>query len=37
VNVFKEIPLKEYVWEGMVGIVMVGLGATAVEHFSKKI
>lgn len=36
VNVFKELPLEEYVWDGMVGIVMVGLGATAAEHFSSK-
>lgn len=35
-NIFLEIPLKEYVWEGMLYLVGAGLGFSTVEHFAKR-
>ena len=35
-NIFLDIPLKDYVYEGMLYLVAAGLGFTTLEHFSKK-
>jgi hypothetical protein len=32
-NIFLEIPLRDYVWEGMLYLVGAGLGFSTVEHF----
>jgi len=36
VNVFMEIPIKEFIWDGMLYLVTAGLGFSTLEHFSKK-
>jgi hypothetical protein len=36
VNIFVEIPLKEYMFEGMLWLAGAGLGFTTVEKFSRK-
>lgn len=36
VNVFVEIPLKEYMFEGMLWLAGAGLGFSTVEKFSRK-
>ena len=35
-NVFMEIPLQEFIWNGMIYLVGAGLGFSTVEHFAKK-
>jgi len=35
-NIFLEIPLKDYVWDGMLYLVGAGLGFSTLEHFTKK-
>lgn len=35
VNIFIEIPLKEYMFEGMLWLAGAGLGFTTVEKFSR--
>jgi hypothetical protein len=35
-NVFGEIPLQKYIWDGMLYLVGAGLGFSTIEHFSKK-
>jgi hypothetical protein len=35
-NIFAEIPLQEFVFDGMMYLVCVGLGVTCAEKFSKK-
>jgi hypothetical protein len=34
-NIFGEIPLQQYIWEGMLYLVGAGLGFSTLEHFSK--
>lgn len=34
-NIFLDIPLKEFVWEGMLYLVGAGLGFSTLEHFAK--
>jgi len=34
-NIFFEIPLQEFVYDGMMYLVCVGLGVTVAEKFSK--
>ena len=34
-NTFMDIPLQEFVWDGMLYIVAAGLGATTIEKFSR--
>jgi hypothetical protein len=34
-NVFMDIPLQEFVWDGMMYIVCAGLGFTTLEKFSR--
>ena len=34
-NIFMEIPLQKYVWDGMMYIVGAGLGFTTLEKFSR--
>ena len=34
-NIFFEIPLQEFVFDGMMYLVCVGLGVTVAEKFSK--
>ena len=36
VNVFMDIPIKEFIWDGMLYLVAAGLGFSTIEHFSKK-
>ena len=36
VNIFFEIPLQEFIFDGMMYLVCVGLGVTCAEKFSKK-
>lgn len=36
VNVFMEIPLEEHVYEGMLYLVMSGMGFSSFEKFSPK-
>jgi len=35
-NIFLDIPMKDYVWNGMLIFTGSGLGFTTLEHFSKK-
>ena len=35
-NIFAEIPLQEFVFDGMMYLVCVGLGVTCAEKFSRK-
>lgn len=35
-NIFLDIPLKDFVYEGMLYLVAAGMGITALEKFSKK-
>jgi hypothetical protein len=35
-NIFLEIPLRDYVWEGMLYLVGAGLGFSTVEHFANR-
>ena len=35
-NIFVEIPLKEYMFEGMLWLAGAGLGFSTVEKFSRK-
>lgn len=35
-NVFMDIPLKSFVFDGMLYLVAAGMGITALEKFSKK-
>ena len=35
-NIFFEIPLKDYVFNGMLYLVGAGLGFTTIEHFKGK-
>ena len=35
-NIFSEIPLKEYMFEGMLWLAGAGLGFSTVEKFSRK-
>ena len=35
-NIFFEIPLQEFVFDGMMYLVAAGLGFTTLEKFSKK-
>tara|TARA_B100001287_G_C22658236_1_gene518942 strand:- start:871 stop:1122 length:252 start_codon:yes stop_codon:yes gene_type:complete len=35
-NIFTEIPLKEYMFEGMLWLAGAGLGFSTVEKFSRK-
>jgi hypothetical protein len=35
-NIFFELPLKEFVYDGMLYLVAAGLGFTALERFAKK-
>jgi RsiW-degrading membrane proteinase PrsW (M82 family) len=35
-NIFLDIPLKDYVWNGMLYLVGAGLGFTTLEQFAKK-
>jgi len=35
-NVFFEIPMREYVWNGMLIFCGSGLGFTTLEYFGKK-
>lgn len=35
-NIFREIPLKEYMFEGMMWLAGAGLGFSTVEKFSRK-
>lgn len=34
-NIFMDIPLQEFVWDGMMYIVAAGLGFTTLEKFSR--
>jgi hypothetical protein len=34
-NTFMDIPLQEFVWDGMMYIVCAGLGFTTLEKFSR--
>jgi len=34
-NIFMDIPLQKYVWDGMMYIVGAGLGFTTLEKFSR--
>ena len=34
-NIFFDLPLKEYVFLGMLGFTASGLGFTALDHFKK--
>jgi hypothetical protein len=36
VNIFFHIPLKQYIFEGMLWLTAAGLGVTSLDHFSKK-
>lgn len=36
VNVFMDVPIKEFIWDGMLYLVAAGLGFSTIEHFSKK-
>ena len=35
-NIFFELPLKDYVFNGMLYLVGAGLGFTTIEHFKSK-
>lgn len=35
-NIFLDIPLRDYVWEGMLYLVGAGLGFSTVEHFANR-
>ena len=35
-DLFIELDIEEFIFDGLVGIVMVGMGSSAVEHFSRK-
>lgn len=35
-NVFMDIPIKEFIYDGMLYLVAAGMGITALEKFSKK-
>jgi hypothetical protein len=35
-DLFMELDIEEFIFDGLVGIVMVGMGSSAVEHFSRK-
>jgi len=35
VNIFFDIPLKDYIWNGMLLFAGSGLGFTTLEHFKK--
>jgi len=35
-NVFMDIPLKDFVFEGMLYLTAAGMGITTLEKFSKK-
>ena len=35
-NIFFDIPLKDYVWDGMLTLVGAGLGFVTIERFAKK-
>ncbi len=35
-NIFMDIPLQEFVWDGMMYVVGAGLGFTTIEKFSRK-
>ena len=34
-NIFMDIPLQQFVWDGMMYIVWAGLGFTTLEKFSR--
>ena len=34
-NIFMDIPLQKFVWDGMMYIVWAGLGFTTLEKFSR--
>jgi len=34
---FFEIPIKDFLWYGMLGLVTAGLGVNTVEHFSRRL
>jgi len=36
INIFAEIPLKEYMFEGMLWLTGAGIGSATVEKFSRK-
>lgn len=36
INIFKEVKLKEFIWDGMLWVVLGGLGLTVAEKFNYK-
>jgi hypothetical protein len=36
VNIFWDIPIKQFIFDGMLYLVAAGMGITALEKFSKK-
>jgi len=36
VNIFFHIPIKQFIFEGMLWLTAAGLGVTSLDHFSKK-
>jgi hypothetical protein len=36
VNIFFEIPIKQFIFEGMLWLTAAGLGFTTLDHFKKK-
>ena len=36
INIFREVKLKEYIWDGMLWVVLGGLGLTVADKFNYK-